>query len=75
LAPTGIDSWVGKVSDASGPGLQFRVVLPLTAPLVAVIIVEPSSAQVADPPLVMAATVGLLEVHMTELNVCVGPEE
>jgi len=64
VAPTGIDSVAGKVKDASGPDRQVRVVLPLTPPLVAVMVETPSSAQLARP--VAALMAAPFEDHTTE---------
>jgi hypothetical protein len=53
--------------------LTVKLMDPLTEPAVAVIVVEPAAAAVANPEPLIVATDGLLEVQFTAANACVLP--
>ena len=60
--------------EANAGGPTVRVVPPLTAPDVAVMVVVPVVTLLASPPALIVATPALAELHVTELvRICVLP--
>jgi hypothetical protein len=67
LPPIGIEGVVGETFKPTREGATtIRLVLPLTAPDVAVMVVVPWLTLVALPPAVTGATAGIKDVQATE---------
>ena len=77
VTPREIDGSDGVTAiEVSVAGVTVRVVKPLIAPAVAVIVVTPVATLVAKPPLAIVAMVGVEEVHVAEpVRFCVLPSE
>src|ERR1700733_2890522 len=68
VPPFTIDGLAGVTAiDTNIGGVTVSVVEPLIEPELACIVVLPAPTPVASPPLVIVATVVLLEVQLTEL--------
>ena len=77
VVPLAIDALAGVMAiDASGAGVTVNPVEPVIVPEVAWMVVLPVATAVASPPVLMVATMVLVEAQVTVLvRFCVLPSE
>ena len=74
VCPRDIEAVLAAIVTWGGGGVTAKVVVPLTAPEVAVMVVLPAPAPVASPPLLIVATFVAEEFHVAEfVRFCVLP--